>query len=141
MSDQTVDDFLTAVGTGRIDEVRSMLDASPPLVNAVGPHPFWGGRPQALHVAIEGRRRDLFDLLLDRGADVNGSNDQYDHWSPLMLAIDRDEPAMREELRRRGAHVGLLEALMLGDDHHVEELLRPGVLPGIAPNGGSVLAF
>jgi len=138
-SDGTVADFLKRVGTGRIDEVRAMLAAAPRLVNAVGPHPFWGGRPQALHVAIETKRRDMFDLLLEHGADVNGSNEQYDHWSPLMLAVK--QPDMRNELLGRGARVGLPEALMLADDSRVEELLRPGTLPDIAPNGGSILAF
>lgn len=139
--DVTVADFLEHVGTGRLDEVRAMLAATPHLANAVGPHPFWGGRPQALHVAIEAKRRDMFDLLLDHGSDVNGSNDQYDHWSPLMIAINQEQPGMIDELRRRGAHVGLLEALMLADDGRVEELLRPGTLPDIAPNRGSILAF
>ncbi|MEZ4451282.1 MAG: ankyrin repeat domain-containing protein [Nannocystaceae bacterium] len=136
-----VDAFLEAVGVGRIDEVRAMLTATPALVRAVGPHPFWGGRPQALHVAIEGRRRDLFDLLLERGADVDGVNDGYDHWSPLMLAIQRDDPGMREALLDRGARVGLLEALMLGDDTRVGALLASGERPTITPNGGSILAF
>ena len=94
-----------------------------------GPHPFWGGRPQALHVAIEAKRRDMFDLLLERGADVSGDNDQYDLWSPLMLAINRNQPEMRDELLRRGARVGLLEALMLADDRRVGELLEPGACP------------
>jgi hypothetical protein len=44
-------------------------------------------------------------------------------------------------LRTRGAHVGLLEALLLADDDRVEALLRPGQLPEITPNGGSILAF
>ena len=115
-------------------------------MNAVGPHPFWGGRPQALHVAIETTRRDMFDLLLEHGADVSGTNDSYDHWSPLMLAMNRDQPEMRDELLRRGARVGLLEALMMGDDARVEELLarhsakRDGG-PDITPNAGSILAF
>jgi ankyrin repeat protein len=120
--------FLRHVGTGRIDDVRSMLAAAPDLVNAVGPHPFWGGRPQALHVAIEGKRRDMFDLLLERGADASGTNDSYDHWSPLMLAMDRDQPEMRDELLRRGARIGLPEALMMADDDRVEELLRDDTL-------------
>jgi ankyrin repeat protein len=140
MSDQ-VALFLDSVGNGAADEVRRMVAASPHLVNATGPHPFWGGRPQALHLAIEGGRRELFDLLLQNGADVNGSNDEYDHWSPLMLAINRDRFEMREELLRRGARVGLLEALMLADDARVAELLRDGTLPPITPNGGSILAF
>jgi ankyrin repeat protein len=139
--EQIMDAFLERVGTGKIDDVRAILGAAPNLVNAVGPHPFWGGRPQALHVAVEGGRRDMFDLLLERGADVNGTNDQYDLWSPLMLAINRDKTDMRDELVRRGARVGLLEALMLRDDNRVDELLGSGALPEIAPNGGSILAF
>jgi len=141
LTDDIVDTFLEHVGTGRIDEVRTMLAAAPTLVNAVGPHPFWGGRPQALHVAIEAKRREIFDLLLDAGADVNGTNDQYDHWSPLMLAINRERADMRDELLRRGARIGLLEALMMGDDARVEQFLRDGGLPAITPNGGSILAF
>ena len=92
-ADEIVKGFFGLVGAGKIDDVRAVLDASPKMVNAVGPHPFWGGRPQALHVAIEGGRRDLFDLLLERGANVNGSNDTTIHWSPLMLAMNRDAPA------------------------------------------------
>jgi ankyrin repeat protein len=139
--DATVAEFLRGVGTGRIDAVRVAIAAYPRIVNAVGPHPFWGGRPQSLHVAIEAKRRDVFDLLLQHGADVNGSNNQYDHWSPLMLAIDRERSDMVEALRARGARVGLLEALMMADDARVEELLRAGVLPDLSPNGGSILAF
>ncbi len=50
---------------------------------------------------------------------------------------------MRDELLRRGARVGLMEALLFGDDARVEELLRPGkdALPLYPPNGGSVLNF
>ncbi len=133
--------FLECVGTGRIDAVREMLRSSLALVNAVGPHPFWGGFPQPLHVSIEARRRDMFDLLLEQGADVNGVNDRYDHWSPLMLAVHRDQHEMVAVLLRRGARVGLCEALMLRDDARVEALLRPGALPETVPNGGSILAF
>ncbi len=136
-------DFLRLVGTGRIDAVKKALADSPLLVNNVGPHPFWGGRPQPLHVAIETGRRDMFDLLLDAGADVNGSNDQYDHWSPLMLAVQRDRGDMRDELLRRGARVGLVEALLLADDDLVARLLSAGAptLPRDRPNSGSILMF
>lgn len=137
---EQVAEFLSHVATGRIDEVRTMLAASPALVNAVGPHPYWGGRPQPLHLAVEARRRDMVDLLLDSGADVNGKNDEYDHWSPLMIALGG--PAdIRDELLRRGARIGLIEALMMADDGRVEAFLKDGVLPRITPNGGSFLAF
>lgn len=140
-SDAVVAAFLQRVGTGRIDDVRAMLQAAPPLVNAAGPHPFWGGRPQPLHVAIEGKRRDIVDLLLAHGADVNGTNDSYGHWSPLMLAINRKAPEFRDELLRRGARVGLLEALLIGDDARIDEWLRRDGLPQVVPNDGSILAF
>lgn len=140
-AERIIDAFLLRVGQGRIDDVRALLTAAPRLVNAVGPHPFWGGRPQALHLAIEGQRRDMFDLLLERGADVSGTNDQYDHWSPLMLAINRDNPGMRDELIARGARIGIFEALLLGDDAKVGELLDAYGLPVIAPNAGSILAL
>lgn len=132
--------FLELVGAGRLDDVRAMLATEPRLVNTVGPHPFWGGRPQPLHVALETTRRPMIDVLLDHGADIDGANDQYDHWSPLMLAINRDLADVRDGLLARGARVGVLEALMLGDDGRVEELLD-GRLPDITPNGGSILAF
>jgi hypothetical protein len=132
--------FLRAVGDGEVDAVRAMLAADPLLANAVGPHPYWGGRPQALHVAIETRRRDMFDLLLDAGADPNGRNGDYDLWSPLMLAMNRDRDDMRSELIRRGARIGLVEALLMKDDAAADALLAEG-LPPLAPNGGSILAF
>lgn len=133
--------FFELVGAGLIDRVTQTLDHAPSMVNAVGPHPFWGGRPQALHLAVEANRRDMFDLLLSRGADVNGINDGYDHWSPLMLAIQRKHDDMRDALLQRGARVGLLEALLLGDDEAVDGWLGRGPLPDVSPNGGSLLAF
>ena len=141
MSERAIEAFLQHVGTGRIDHVRAGLATTPSLVNAVGPHPFWGGRPQALHVAIEAKRRDVFDLLLAHGADIDGDNEHYDRWSPLMLTINREQHDMRDELLRRGARVGLLEALMLGDDDRVRDLLDAHGLPDVAPNRGSILAF
>lgn len=132
--------FLRAVGDGEIETVRSMLTAEPALVHAVGPHPYWGGRPQALHVAIETGRRDMFDLLLAAGADPDGRNGEYDLWSPLMLAINRDRAGMRDTLISHGARIGLVEALLLKDDAAVDVLLADG-LPPLVPNGGSILAF
>jgi ankyrin repeat protein len=135
--------FLRAVGDGEIDTVRAALAAAPALANAIGPHPYWGGRPQALHVAIETGRRDMFVLLLAGGADADGRNGDYDGWSPLMLACQRNRAEMRQALIERGARIGLAEALLMADDARVEELLRPGksALPGSGPNRGSILAF
>ena len=142
LADEEVAAFLRDVGAGRIDAIKSAIDKSPGIVNAVGPHPFWGGRPQALHVSIETTRRDVFDLLLNAGADVNGDNRLYEHWSPVMVTYDKERPDMREALLARGARIGVVEALMAGDDEVVRRMLQRGraaLPPG--PNGGSILAF
>jgi ankyrin repeat protein len=141
--DAEVATFLHAVGSGQLDTVRRLLQATPQLVNAVGPHPYWGGRPQALHVSIETSRRDMFDVLLEAGADVDGSNETYEHSSPLMLTVLWKQPQMQQQLLARGAKVGLVEALLFGDDAHVASLLRRGkaAIPRYAPNGGSILAM
>lgn len=133
--------FLLRVAEGDIDRVRAAIAAAPGFANIIGPHPFWGGRPQPLHLAIERRDRAMIDLLLDAGADVNGQNDDYDLWSPLMLAINNKLDDVRDLLIARGALIGLAEALMLRDDARVGELLASGTLPDIAPNRGSILAF
>lgn len=143
IDETTVARFLRAVGTGDARTVESLLASAPALVNAVGPHPFWGGRPQPLHVAIETRRRDMFDRLLEAGADVDGQNDGYLHWSPLLLAVDRRQAAMRDELLARGARMGVAEALALADDASLSTLLSAGAgaLPADVPNDGSLLAL
>jgi ankyrin repeat protein len=142
LEDEKVAAFLRHVGAGHIDAIETALAASPAIVNAIGPHPYWGGRPQALHVSIETGRRDVFDLLLAAGADVNGNNRLYEQWSPLMITYDKDRPDMRETLLARGARIGVIEALLDGDDDAVRRMLQRGraALPP-DPNGGSILAF
>src|SRR5262245_34021267 len=115
-TDETAGAFLRAVGDGRLRDVQAALAGDPKLVNAVGPHPYWGGRPQAVHVSIETKRRDMFDLLLAAGADINGGNDQYEYWSPFMLTFHWDQPGMRQALMERNARVGLVEAMLFEDD-------------------------
>ncbi|HKE17702.1 MAG TPA: ankyrin repeat domain-containing protein [Kofleriaceae bacterium] len=138
-----VAEFLRSVGVGDREAVASMLQGAPALVHAVGPHPFWGGRAQALHVAIESNRHAMVMLILRAGADVDGVNGGYMHWSPLMIAMSDRRHRARRELLRRGARVGLVEALMMGDDGAALRMLRRGraALPAEVPNGGSLLMF
>jgi len=60
-----------------------------------------------------------------------------------MIAIHGGQDDMRDRLMLLGSPVGLPEAILLGDDARVEELLRPGkpALPRQVPNGGSLLSF
>jgi ankyrin repeat protein len=119
-----------------------LLATTPDIANLAGPHPRWGGRPQPLHVAIESDNWQAFRLLLNAGANVNGNNQGYDGWSPLMLAIHWKRAEMRDELLDREANVDLVSALMLKDDRRVAKLLKnPLVLQGPFPNDATPLHF
>jgi ankyrin repeat protein len=122
-SEEAVAAFLRMVGDGEIGKVGAALAIAPGLVHAVGPHPYWGGRPQALHVAVETKQADMIALLLDAGADPNGRNDLYACWSPVMLACSRSRRDLAERLIARGAAIDLPEALLLGMDKLAEALL------------------
>lgn len=141
-SEELVAEFLQLISAGELPRIRQMLAANPGLVNTTGPHPHWGGRPQPLHVAIESGRLSVIDLLLRAGADANGSNAEYDHWSPMMIAIGKKKLGTQQALLKRGARIGVVEALMKGDDRTVLRLLKPGpsALP-VPPNQGSLLMF
>jgi ankyrin repeat protein len=129
--------------TARDDQVLAkLLAAAPSVVNQTGPHPRWGGRPQPLHVAIESDNARAFELLLNAGANVDGDNQQYDGWSPLIIALHWKRHKMRDELIRRGATIDLIHALMLGDDRRVAVLLKsPAVLERSFPNNATPLHF
>jgi hypothetical protein len=72
LPEAAVAELLRLVGRGEADKVAGLLRATPALVNAIGPHPFWGGRPQPLHVAIDAGRDEMVRLLLRAGAGVCG---------------------------------------------------------------------
>lgn len=141
--DAPVEALFRSMVLGDVEGVRAALTLAPGLVHATGPHPFWGGRPQALHLAVERKRTDLVRLLLQRGADVQGRNDEYMGWSPLLLAITGKQARIRRLLLRHGARVGLVEALALGDDRMVRKRLSQGrrALAPPAPNSGAYLMF
>ncbi len=132
-----VAEFLRLVAAGDRPAVQNRLDVTPQLINATGPHPFWGGEPQALHVAIETRQPDMVDCLLAAGANADGDNRQYDHWSPVMLTVSRDQPEIRAKLMSKGAKITLWEALLLGDDEKVGSFLSRGAdaFSGPRPSG------
>jgi hypothetical protein len=146
--DELAAEFLQRVGRGDLAAIDAMLRATPAIVNAVGPHPFWGGRPQPLHVAIETNRFEVVQRLLRAGADVNGSNAAYSHWSPLLLTVgnpdqSRHRGRSRRALLKRRARIGLVEALAMGDDVRALRMLRRGrsALPAHTPGDGSLLMW
>jgi len=141
-SSATFDDVMKAITTRDHQALADLLAATPGVVNQTGAHPRWGGRPQPLHVAIESDDAHAFQLLLNAGASVDGNNQHYDGWSPLMIAIHSKRTEMRDELIRRGAAIDLIAALMLGDDRRVARLLKdPAVWDRPFPNNATPLHF
>jgi len=120
-----------AVSAGDRKRVEKLLDGDPGL-SFRGDHL---GRPP-LHYAVEIGRRDLVDLLLDHGADVDGlgcgSDDRLgtEVFRPVALALwhhsywrQRNDYELARHLLERGADYSITIAAALGDEARVEELL------------------
>lgn len=114
MSDP-VSDLFESVRSGDRERVAEILKAHPQSVSARDRH---GATP--LHYAAESGRRDIVNLLLDAGADINARDRQF-HATPAGWAI--------EFLRERGALLGMeiedaLHAIERRDVALLERYLR-----------------
>jgi hypothetical protein len=123
-------DIHAAAGLGMIDTVRAWLDNDPSLVHAPG-----GDGQRPLHFA---RTKEIIDLLLDRGADINARD--VDHQATAAQYKVRETELCRH-LVARGADVDIFMAAALGDCALVERVLAadPDAIraqigkPGYAP--------
>jgi RNA polymerase sigma-70 factor (ECF subfamily) len=135
--------LLQAAADGERDHVRALVHDDPALADAEGPHPFWGGRPRAMHVAVEWGREDVVRDLLDAGADPNADSTAYDGWSPLLLATHWNRPGIVRLLLERGARWDPWSAAALGEIGRVREFLErdPGAVHALGPNRATPLHF
>jgi len=123
-------DIHAAAGLAMLDKVKEWLARDPSLVHAPG-----GDGQRPLHFA---RTKDIIDLLLDHGADINARD--IDHQATAAQYKVRDTELCRH-LITRGADVDIFMAAALGDRSLVERVLNadPGCLaarigqPGYAP--------
>lgn len=123
-------DIHAAAGLGMLDKVKEWLAIDPSLVHARG-----GDGQRPLHFA---RTREMIDLLLDHGADINARD--VDHSATAAQWKVRDADLCRH-LIARGADVDIFMAAALGDRALVERVLAadPGSVtarigrPGYAP--------
>jgi RNA polymerase sigma factor (sigma-70 family) len=135
--------LICAAAHGRADEVREIIGVEPGAIEAEGPHPFWGGRPRALHTAVESRQLDVVEALLEAGADPNPDSEAYDGWTPLLIAITGGSCAIEQRLLARGAVIDAWSAAAGGFIDRLRALIRsdPHVVHARGPNDATPLHF
>jgi ankyrin repeat protein len=120
-------DTLVAIGLGKRERVLAFLNRDEALVNARD-----GQGRELLHWAAAGGRKEIAELLLDRGAEVDPA-DRVRRFTPLHEAVARGHATVAELLLARGASVNaedrwscqpLHVAASRGDKVMLELLLR-----------------
>lgn len=140
-----------ATKNGNIDRVKTLLAEDGTLAQASGftQTALWGADAQALHVAVMHGRKDIVDLLLAHGADINGRDEKY-HFTALIHAIDLAEfmPEyaalnMVDFLLERGAIKDVWACWWLGDEAGVKTWLDQdaSLVNQIGPGPSTLLSF
>ena len=140
-----------AAKTGDIERVRRLLAEDGRLANSSGfiRTSLWGADALALHVAVMHGRKDIVDLLLAHGADINARDDRY-FFNALIHAIDladfMPEYAaldMVDFSLERGAERDIWACAWLGDRAGVEAWLdqNPALVNEIGPGPSTLLSF
>ncbi len=131
--------------------VNSLLGQDSRLANASGyvRTSLWGSDASALHVAVMHGRKDIVDLLLAHGADINARDDKY-RFNALIHAIDLADfmpeyaaLGMVDFLLERGAEKDVWACAWLGDGAGVRERLdeNPALVNEIGPGPSTLLSF
>ena len=140
-----------AAKSGDIDKVRALLAEDGRLANAEGfiRTSLWGSDAKALHVAVMHGRKDIVDLLLAHGADINARDDKY-RFNALIHAIDLADfmpeyadLGMVDFLLERGAEMDVWACAWLGDMEGVKQRLdeNPALVNAIGPGPSTLLSF
>jgi ankyrin repeat protein len=152
---EQADDLSAAIRDRDIAKVRTLLDASPGLLEA---EDLQGNR--AIHWATMTRNIPMIDEFLNRGADINAkrrdggrpvqlTNGDYHYrgWRDVPPDVKTTPVEVLAHLRSRGAYVDICTAAHSGDIDRVRELLdedpslanRVGDYATYYPSSGSPL--
>lgn len=114
-----------------VNTVKTLLAKEPALAQSIGLEwsSVWHGETPTLHMAVMRGQKEVIDLLLSHGADINERDPTYG-WTALLQAMDLgfmpDYAAlnMPQFLIDRGAKPDLFVALWDGDDEAIEAFLK-----------------
>ncbi len=112
-----IDEFFQAVERGDAERVAEFLDGHPELTNAR----HEGAAP--LHYAALGGHREVVDLLLERGAELDAPDAEYNA-PPIGWANEAGRQELVHHLYEAGAGVDLHRAAAYGLRGRVRELLE-----------------
>lgn len=140
-----------ATKSGDIDRVKTLLaeDASLARVSGTIQTALWGADAYALHVAVMHGRKDIVDLLLAHGADINARDEKY-HFTALIHAIDLAEFMpdyaalnMVDFLLERGAEKDVWACWWMGDKDGVKAWLDKdaSLVNQTGPGPSTLLSF
>jgi ankyrin len=127
--------FVDSVNHGRVEELKELLARDPAMVHRKKD----GATP--LHLAAIHNQRGIADVLLDHGAPLEATDDEFG-MTPIGWANERGHVEMVRHLYARGAAVGLARAAAYGLEERVRELLDAGTEDVNRPEGfGTPLHF
>ena len=143
--------LFTATQADDIEKVKALLAQDDSLARASGMvmTSLWQAQAPALHLAVMHGRKDIVDLLLAHGADINEKDPRY-HFTALIHAIDLAdfipeyaELNMVDFLIERGAIKDVWACSWLGDNAGVDEWLKedPSLANQVGPGPGTLFSF
>jgi ankyrin repeat protein len=138
MSDTAdLESFLQAVRAGDSAGVRAMAAAHPALLAATDSKNF-GSTP--LLAAVNSDSREMVDLLLDLGADID---QRSDWWAGSFGVLDSASDAMADHLLQRGATLTPHAAARLGKIDRLRAMLTtdPSIVHARGGDGQTPLHF
>lgn len=122
LSEDPMEALTVAVNANDAQLVRQVLARHPALKSKLDePLPNYGFDAPALFSAVNKDNREMVDVLLDAGANINA---RTRWWAGGFGVLDSSSPALTPYLIERGAYVDVHAAARLGMFGRVQELIQ-----------------